>query len=62
MRTVELRNQGVRPRVWFGERWITSILDLFSENSRYFPGLIPLTEDVDPMAELDAGRIPALSS
>ena len=52
VRTVELRNQGVRPRVWFGERWITSILDLFSENGRYFPGLLPLTEDTDPLLEL----------
>ena len=33
----ELKNQGVRPRVWFGERWITSIFDLFEENVRYFP-------------------------
>ena len=60
VRPPELRNQGVRPRVWFGERWITSVLDLFAENSRYFPGLIPLTEDVDPLAELSAGRVPGL--
>src|SRR5216683_5704735 len=25
----ELKQQGVRPRVWFGERWITSVFDLF---------------------------------
>jgi hypothetical protein len=31
-RPQELKNQGVRPRVWFGERWITSIFDLFEEN------------------------------
>ncbi len=60
VRSVELRNQGVRPRVWFGERWITSILDLFAENGRYFPGLMPVTEDTDPMAELAAGRVPEL--
>jgi hypothetical protein len=60
VRPPELRNQGVRPRVWFGERWITSVLDLFAENSRYFPGLIPLTDDVDPLAELEAGRVPGL--
>jgi hypothetical protein len=46
--------------VWFGERWIGSALDLFTENSRYFPGLIPLTDDVDPLAELAAGRVPGL--
>ena len=61
VRPPELRNQGVRPRVWFGERWISSVLDLFAENSRYFPGLIPRTDDVDPIGELNAGRIPELS-
>jgi len=60
VRSVELRNQGVRPRVWFGERWITSILDLFAENGRYFPGLMPVTADTDPVTELEAGRIPDL--
>src|SRR3954451_8912636 len=35
-RPEELKAQGVRPRVWFGERWITSIFDLFEENVRYF--------------------------
>jgi hypothetical protein len=60
VRTPELRNQGVRPRVWFGERWITSILDLFSENARYFPALMPVTEDTDPMADLETGKVPGL--
>lgn len=60
VRSVELRNQGVRPRVWFGERWITSVLDLFAENGRYFPALMPITDDIDPMAELRAGRVPEL--
>ncbi|HEY0814764.1 MAG TPA: glutamate--cysteine ligase [Pseudonocardia sp.] len=61
VRTVELRNQGVRPRVWFGERWITSILDLFGENGRYFPVLLPQIQDVDPMDELKEGRVPELA-
>jgi hypothetical protein len=30
-RSDELKAQGVRPRVWFGERWITSIFDLFDK-------------------------------
>ena len=60
VRTPELRNQGVRPRVWFGERWITSVLDLFAENGRYFPALMPVAQDVDPMEELAAGRVPQL--
>ncbi|MFI6596439.1 glutamate--cysteine ligase [Nonomuraea sp. NPDC050536] len=59
-RPQELKEQGVRPRVWFGERWITSVFDLFEENVRYFPALLPLTEDEDPRAVLDGGRIPEL--
>ena len=47
-RSEELKAQGVRPRVWFGERWITSIFDLFEENVRYFPALLPITDDEDP--------------
>ncbi len=54
-RSVELKNQGVRPRVFFGERWITSIFDLFEENVRYFPALLPETSDEDPVAVLAAG-------
>lgn len=57
----ELKTQGVRPRVWFGERWITSIFDLFEENVRYFPSLLPELSDEDPVAELAAGRTPRLS-
>ena len=57
----ELKSQGVRPRVWFGERWITSIFDLFEENVRYFPSLLPEMSEEDPVAELAAGRTPALS-
>ncbi|HEY7051766.1 MAG TPA: glutamate--cysteine ligase [Mycobacterium sp.] len=56
----ELKAQGVRPRVWFGERWITSIFDLFEENVRYFPSLLPELSDEDPVAELGAGRAPRL--
>ncbi|QUQ69450.1 glutamate-cysteine ligase family protein [Kutzneria sp. CA-103260] len=60
-RPQELQNQGVRPRVWFGERWITSIFDLFEENVRYFQGLLPVIDQEDPIAELAAGRAPQLS-
>ena len=60
-RSDELKTQGVRPRVWFGERWITSILDLFEENVRYFPSLLPEVSDEDPVAELEAGRTPHLA-
>jgi hypothetical protein len=60
-RPQELKNQGVRPRVWFGERWITSIFDLFEENVRYFPGLLPEIDDEDPIGALDDGRAPRLA-
>jgi hypothetical protein len=56
----ELKAQGVRPRVWFGERWITSIFDLFEENVRYFPALLPVCEPEDPVETLARGDIPHL--
>src|SRR5918994_2733534 len=59
-RSEELKAQGVRPRVWFGERWITSVFDLFEENVRYFPALLPITEDEDPLEVLEDGRTPRL--
>jgi hypothetical protein len=46
--------------VWFGERWITSIFDLFEENVRYFPALLPVVEEEDPMAVLESGGAPRL--
>src|SRR3954463_16461952 len=60
-RAEELKAQGVRPRVWFGERWINSVFDLFEENVRYFPALLPITEDEDPLAVLEDGGVPKLS-
>ncbi len=60
-RPEELREQGVRPRVWFGDRWITSVFDLFEENLRYFPALLPLRADEDPAAALDRGEAPELA-
>jgi gamma-glutamyl:cysteine ligase YbdK (ATP-grasp superfamily) len=56
----ELKAQGVRPRVWFGERWITSIFDLFEENVRYFPALLPVCDDEDPVDTLARGDVPQL--
>ena len=60
-RSDELKEQGVRPRVWFGERWITSVFDLFEENLRYFPALLPICEEEDPLAVLDQGASPQLA-
>ncbi len=59
-RSVELKAQGVRPRVWFGERYITTVFDLFEENNRYFPALLPIVSDEDPVGMLVAGQTPAL--
>ena len=60
-RSEELKAQGVRPRVWFGERWINSIFDLFEENVRYFPALLPVIEEEDPLDVLESGHTPALA-
>ena len=60
-RSEELKAQGVRPRVWFGERWITSIFDLFEENVRYFPALLPVLDAEDPLAVLESGHTPTLA-
>lgn len=60
-RPEELTAQGVRPRVWFGERWITSIFDLFEENVRYFPALLPILHDEDPAEVLASGGVPTLA-
>ncbi|MGB3303145.1 glutamate-cysteine ligase family protein [Gordonia sp. (in: high G+C Gram-positive bacteria)] len=61
IRPPELVNQGVRPRVWFGERWITSVFDLFEENSRYFTALLPVCSDENPLEVLAAGGTPRLA-
>jgi hypothetical protein len=59
-RPEKLKRQGVRPRVWFGERWITSVLDLFEENVEFFPALLPICDDEDPLVALERGAIPNL--
>jgi gamma-glutamyl:cysteine ligase YbdK (ATP-grasp superfamily) len=60
-RPEELKSQGVRPRVWFGERWITSIFDLFEENVRYFPALLPVCDEEDPLDTVERGDVPRLA-
>ncbi|WP_328917329.1 MULTISPECIES: glutamate--cysteine ligase [unclassified Streptomyces] len=59
-RPQELRAQGVRPLTWFGERWVDSAADLFAENVRYFPSLLPICDDEDPLRVLDDGGVPRL--
>lgn len=59
-RPPELRAQGVRPRTWFGEKWITGVHELFEENLRYFPALLPICDEEDPLEVLAAGGTPQL--
>ncbi|TDC74420.1 glutamate-cysteine ligase family protein [Streptomyces hainanensis] len=59
-RPPEMAAQGVRPRAWFGERWIDSVLELFEENVRYYPALLPLRDEEDPLSVVEAGGVPAL--
>ncbi|SOC54353.1 hypothetical protein SAMN05421879_10383 [Ornithinimicrobium cerasi] len=59
-RSVELKHQGVRPRAYFGRAWITSIFDLFEENVRSFPALLPEMSEEDSLAILESGNVPSL--
>ena len=59
-RPSELKAQGVRPRVWFGERWATSVFDLFEENVRYYTALLPECDGEDPRAAFERGETPTL--
>ncbi|GAA3490691.1 MULTISPECIES: glutamate--cysteine ligase [Streptomyces] len=59
-RPAELIAQGVRPRTWFGERWVDSAYELFEENLRYFPSLLPICDEEDPLRVLDDGGVPQL--
>ena len=60
-RPPELKAQGVRPRTWFGERWIDSAYDLFEENLRYFPALLPICSEEEPLRVIEDGGIPELN-
>ncbi len=47
--------------MYFGDRWITSIFDLFEENTLYFPAMLPELDEEDPQAAFDAGLTPKLA-
>ncbi|GAB3662257.1 glutamate--cysteine ligase [Streptomyces sparsus] len=60
-RPPEMSAQGVRPRTWFGERWIDSAYDLFEENVRYFPALLPVRDKEEPLPLVAQGGVPSLA-
>ncbi|TXR56674.1 glutamate--cysteine ligase [Quadrisphaera setariae] len=65
-RPPELAAAGAPPRVFSGSDWLDAgrgalaAWDLFAENVRDFPPLLPQTWTEDPAAELAAGRAPRL--
>ncbi|HWH33047.1 MAG TPA: hypothetical protein VNU01_10285 [Egibacteraceae bacterium] len=62
-RSRELAAQGVAPRVWFGSGWVSDgALELFEQNLRWFPALLPLPEGDSPLDILDRGEIPPLAA
>jgi hypothetical protein len=50
----------VRPRTWFGERWVDSAYELFEENVRFFPALLPICDEEEPLRVLAEGGVPRL--
>jgi len=49
------------PRVGFGTRWLRKgALELFREAVEVFPPLLPILDDEDPLASLEAGDLPRL--
>lgn len=55
--------RGHRPRVHFGDRWVSeSVLEIFREDIARFRLLIAGTRDEDPMSVLERGDVPKLSA
>jgi hypothetical protein len=48
------------PRVWVGDRWASSAVDVLADNVRLFAPLIPVIDPVDPLDQIDAGEVPSL--
>ncbi len=64
---VDSRNPGqareMAPRVTFGNRWVRkSVIELYKEDIGRFRALVGTDLDEDPMAEIAAGRAPALKA
>ena len=59
-RTVELRRQGVAPRVLWG-RFADTAADLYADDVALYPPLVPELSSEDPEAALAAGTAPTLA-
>jgi gamma-glutamyl:cysteine ligase YbdK (ATP-grasp superfamily) len=51
---------GEPPRVWMGDAWSATAVDVLADNVRRYPPLLPILEPPDPLQELADGRVPAL--
>jgi hypothetical protein len=54
-RPVSCSSRGCGPGCGSASAGSPSVFDLFEENIRYFPALLPICEDEDPLAELERG-------
>ncbi|CAM5601407.1 hypothetical protein SGRIM128S_06435 [Streptomyces griseomycini] len=57
----EFRPRGCGRAPGSGSGGVTSAFDLFEENLRYFPALLPICDDEDPLEVLDPGGVPTLA-
>lgn len=62
--SLDIRAEGAAasepPRVWIGDDWAHSALDVLTENVRRFAPLLPVLDTGDPLEELAAGQVPSL--
>jgi len=63
--SLDLRRAGRRsreraPRVWAGDRWASTPVDVLADNVRRYRPLIRLLDPEDPLDEVAGGRVPGL--
>ncbi len=51
---------GEPPRVWMGDRWAATAVDVLEDNVLRYAPLLPIVEPADPLQELAEDRVPAL--
>ena len=52
---------GEPPRVWMGDRWAATAVDVLADNVLRYAPLLPILEPADPLQELAEARVPALT-